>query len=95
MYKPLNIQFKFTEPINFQHQITKKFIGVFNSHSLGWGYADTNEDDERIDKWADECQMQLMTQNYQALLTVSDEGMNRTRIIFLLVKISSRYTQNE
>jgi len=60
IYKPPNTPFKFTEPPNFQNQNTRIVIGDFNSHSLSWGYADTNDDGELVEKWADECQMQLI-----------------------------------
>lgn len=60
IYKPPNTPFKFIEPPNFQNQNTRIVIGNFNSHSISWGYADTNEDGEFVEKWADECQMQLV-----------------------------------
>lgn len=60
IYKLPNTSFKFIEPLNFQNQNTRIIIGDFNSHSLSWGYADTNKDGELVVKWADECQMQLV-----------------------------------
>jgi len=55
IYKPPNTLFKFIESPNFRNQNTRIIIGDLNSHSLSWGYADTNEDGELVEKWADEC----------------------------------------
>jgi hypothetical protein len=48
IYKKPITSFKFIEPPNFQNQNTRIVIGDFNSHSLSWGYANTNEDGELI-----------------------------------------------
>ena len=35
-------------------------IGDFNSHSVTWGYGETNEDGESVENWADANQMSLI-----------------------------------
>lgn len=48
VYKPPGADFIFTESYNR----TKIIIDDFNSHSVNWGFNETNEDGEKVEEWA-------------------------------------------
>jgi len=53
VYKPPGADFIFTEPCNFRDNRTKIIISDFNSHSVNWGYNETNDDGEKVEEWAE------------------------------------------
>jgi len=53
VYKPSRADLIFTEPYNFRDNRKKIIIGDFNSYSVNIGYNETNDDGEKVEKWAE------------------------------------------
>jgi len=53
VYKPPNIAFAFEKPDNFDKCDTKIVLGDFNSHSVTWGYQETDQNGENVESWAE------------------------------------------
>ena len=60
MYKPPNTPFAFTKPANFDSKQIRIVVGDFNSHSMRWGYRETDEDGCRVEDWAAMEDLQLI-----------------------------------
>lgn len=48
-----NERFIFEELKNFKSNITRIVTGDFNSHSINWGYPETNDDRSEKKDWAE------------------------------------------
>lgn len=53
MYKSPNIAFAFEKPDNFDNCNTKIVLGDFNSHSITWGYQETDQNGKNVESWAE------------------------------------------
>ncbi|KAL4098793.1 hypothetical protein QTP88_023329 [Uroleucon formosanum] len=53
VYKPPKIAFDFVKPDNFDNCDTKIVLGDFNSHSVMWGYQETDQNGENVETWAE------------------------------------------
>lgn len=60
IYKPPGSSFKFQEPQNFNNKAVRIVIGDFNSHSINWGYIDTDECGEAVETWAEAQNLNLI-----------------------------------
>jgi len=53
VYKQPNIAFAFEKPDKFDNCDTKIVLGDFFSHSITWGYQETDQNGENIESWAE------------------------------------------
>lgn len=60
VYKPPNQEFTFTEPSNFTKQTNRFILGDFNSHSMAWGYAETNNNRHLVEEWSEANSLSLI-----------------------------------
>ena len=60
IYKPPGTSFSFREPETFNYQQINVVIGDFNSHSISWGYSETNDDGTLVEEWAEAHQLNLI-----------------------------------
>lgn len=58
--KPPNRRFKWRSNSTIDRSLAKIIIGDFNSHSINWGYVENNEDNDLVEKWADEQELHLI-----------------------------------
>lgn len=60
IYKPPNQIFNFKKPKNFSSEETNIVVGDFNSRSINWGYIDTDESRESVERWASATNLMLL-----------------------------------
>ncbi|KAJ8710342.1 hypothetical protein PYW07_009708 [Mythimna separata] len=60
VYKPPNVPFVFHKTTNFENQHIKTIVGDFNSHSISWGYRQSNADGHSVEEWADASELTLV-----------------------------------
>jgi len=60
IYKPPNQIFSFKKPKNFSSEATNIVVGDFNSKSINWGYTDTDESGESVERWASSTNLMLL-----------------------------------
>lgn len=53
VYKPPTQPYEFINPENFKRDTSNIVIGDFNSHSVSWGYTETNEDGQKLEAWSE------------------------------------------
>lgn len=53
VYKPPNTSFIFNPPANFYNQNQRFVLGDFNSHSISWGYQETDINGQLVTEWAE------------------------------------------
>jgi len=86
IYNPPNENFVFEEQENFRDNNTRIVARDFNSHSISWGYAETNNDGDKVENWAEVNRFNLIFDaNSHLLSTVVDGKRVTTLITFFLV----------
>ena len=60
VYKPPGSPFAQNSLLDYPNKKPRVIIGDFNSHSMQWGYKETNQDGEAVEEWADKQQLNLI-----------------------------------
>lgn len=60
VYKPPRQPFQFAKPGNFKDHSNHIIVGDFNSHSINWGYGETDDNGKSVEEWADALNLQLI-----------------------------------
>lgn len=75
-YKPPFTDFKFTKTNNFRSKETQFVIDDFNSHSVYWGYYETDENGTTVEDWAETNQL-ILDYNFKLPTCFNGERLRR------------------